>query len=267
MADVDLRVLERQLRLNPDDVLLYNQLVRAYARAGLFAIEETPVSFVFWNVEHVRIVNNVPVRDVKVSVELTKEFLDNGRPHTQQEWVKIAKKQGYELPDTLTIYSILRALYINFQNKHFQQTKIIQARNLFTSHFDKYPTTGTRIIYRQKGPDYIIHRWATKKDTTIKTEMRLEPTTSNPNLVGAELTIIPLQTQAILGTTDINEANKVIKWTTNTKNNLLFVILTQPKQNDERAVVLGRGVGNGRFVFFCSDFIIVGRQTCGVAVR
>ena len=97
MADVELRKLERQLKENPYDEAILARLIALYKRTRIkgivFAIEETPTDYVLYNVEHVRIVNNEPVRDVCVDIKLSKNWLDNGKPHTQIDWIRIAKKK------------------------------------------------------------------------------------------------------------------------------------------------------------------------------
>ena len=113
MADVELRKLERQLKENPYDEAILARLIALYKRTRIkgivFAIEETPTDYVLYNVEHVSIVNNEPVRDVRVNITLSKKLLDNGELHAQEDWIKIAEKEGYTLPDSMTIYSILIA--------------------------------------------------------------------------------------------------------------------------------------------------------------
>ena len=92
MADVELRKLEREF-LETNSEVTRVRLVSAYKKAGMFAIEETLTDYILYNVEHVRIVNNEPVRDVSVNIKLSKNLLDNGKRHTQADWIKIAKKR------------------------------------------------------------------------------------------------------------------------------------------------------------------------------
>ena len=74
-------------------------------------------------------------------------------------------------------------------------------------------------------------------------EVDLDPQT---NISSWQLLNAPLQTRAILGTNDINEANNVLKWATNTKNLPAIALLTLSKQKDARVVVLGVN-NDGRF--------------------
>lgn len=242
MADVDLRKLEREFLAGQNEATL-QKLISAYKRTHskgiVFAIEETAAEYILYNVEHVSIVRNEPVRNLRVNITLSKNMLDREMPHTQEDWARIAKKEGYELPDSLTIYSILRALYLNFKAKHIQQTEIIQIRNILLQYFKKYVLTSTRIIYNEKEPDNVIHNWNTKKQTTITTEMRQGEPVLGTTVRNWQLTAAPLQTKAILGTEDMNEANEVLKWATNTKINPNMWLLLLPKQKDEWVLVLG----------------------------
>ena len=65
----------------------------------------------------------------------------------------------------------------------------------------------------------------------------------------------PLQTRAILGTNDINEANNVLKWATNTKNLPAIALLTLSKQKDARVVVLGVN-NDGRFNLYANGSVV-----------
>lgn len=209
-----------------------------------FSIEELEDRFVL---------NGVHYRNGIYTIEWSKQLLDNGEAHTQDEWLKTLKGGEWSLADAPLNQATMTALYEHKDDPNKDLAKLVRAiQKMLKKDFeDNWMITGSRVVYRPEGNDKVIHNYATSEEYAVEANI-VGPDGFNKDAEDA--------LEALLDTKDIKKVKQVIKWTSG-KKPYLCRLNTKPEQDVERVVVLGVG-SIGRFIIV-ADFNI-GRPARGV---
>lgn len=208
-----------------------------------FGIDETDDSYV---------IRGVKYEGQIVTVAWDKELLDNGESHTQDDWINLTDK----LPDATVYHATLSALFANKKGTYAKLIKKIE--KMFKKDFDNnWVMTSTRIKYKPKNKDDIIHNYGSQQPRIIKVSL------TGPNTFIDDQSGLEKQIEAVLGTNDIKEIQKIYSWIGDKP--YLWRLNSKPQQTDQRAVVLGRNIFS-RFNINCSDDIDDGWPVRGVVV-
>jgi hypothetical protein len=213
---------------------------------GDFSINETTDSYTL---------NNVFLGGVMHSFAWTKELLDGGNSHIQDDWVKITD----QLPDTRAYYASLLELY---KNKDGPQSDLVEkVRKMFAKDFkDNWMMTGTRVTYKPKGKDKVTHNYDSASETSIDTTF-----VGSDGYVNSKSSFED-EMEVLFGTKDCKEVSEVFKWVTK-KATYLWRLNSKPsKGTEERAVVLGVNYGNDGFYINAYVSINYDRPARGVVV-
>ena len=188
-----------------------------------------------------------------VTINLDKELLDNGESHTQDEWIKLTDK----LPDITIYHATLSALFANKKGPHAELVK--KVKKMFKKDFDgqDYMMTSTRMKYKPKSKDEIIHNYGSQQPRIAKIDF------TGPDAWIDDKSGLEKQIEAILGTNDLKEIQKVYSWFGDKP--YLWRLNAKPEQTIQGAVVLGRSVVNDGFVIGC-DGIISGGPARGLVI-
>ena len=188
------------------------------------------------------------------NVQVTENLLDGGRSRTQAGWLEYRNQTGLGPGSGPLITAVLTA---GFDNQGLEGVKDL--RKLFTDDFrTRVMTTATGITYRAEEPDLVTHDFGTPAAHTL--EARL---VGPDGRINAEMGDI---TQALLGNGNALQVRDVYKWVTG-RESYLWRFNERPKQNQERALVLGGIVGfSGGFYVLADVGIGNGRPARGVRV-
>lgn len=211
-----------------------------------FFIEELPDRFRMYNVP----------RDNKLhTYDWSKEHLDGGRRHTQDEWTQLLQGQEFQLASGPEYHATMKTLYLHKDSS--QSSLVRKVCTLFKKDFANrgyWMTTSTRIRYNSSFPDVVIHNYNTAHETSV-----------DVNLVGPDGYIadssFEYEMEALLGTRDCQEVDAVYKWISG-KKSYLWRLNQRPFQAAERALVLG--IVNVRFYINAIDIISNQRPARGV---
>lgn len=136
---------------------------------GKFRIEELDDKYRFHNLEY---------RDGIYTVDWSKELLDNGQNHTQEDWMGLTEDSEFKVPDAPLYHATIAALFENQDHPIAEQQDLVEiVRGVFQQDFkDHYMMTSTRAKYagKKKGrfkkqqPDVVTHDWKTPRARTAK---------------------------------------------------------------------------------------------------
>ena len=199
----------------------------------------------------------------------SEELLDGGKPHTQNNLVKLTLQpayvqQGLRLASG-PLYHASIADVLEYATKATGEQKKLAGKlvSLFKKDFDpknQYMATGSRLVYmpaRQK--DKVVHGYG-YPDPVEETVDLVGPS-------GLEITTqrnLENEIEALLGTRNCTRVNHVYEALTG-KKPTLWRVSSKPKSKDERALVLGCVV-NGFYVF-AIDYIFNVRPARGLVAR
>jgi hypothetical protein len=100
------------------------------------------------------ILENVPWREDRYTIDWNKKLYDNGDKHTQCEWFRM----GHTLPCMQTYNLTYITLYECYQNATAEQKEVIdKIRGMFAEDLKQTVMTGTSVDYRQSDVDMINH--------------------------------------------------------------------------------------------------------------
>lgn len=226
-------------------------LVPPVAAAGT-VIEELPDRYRLHNLQY---------RNGLYTVDWGKELLENGANKTQDKWIAATQAGDWKLADQPLYFASLRHLYQNQNHAEQRQKQLVeQVRAVFKADFDPqkpYMMTSSKIKYTARGDDLVTHRFGYPDQQKIQAAM-----------VGSDGHItarsgMSTALEALLGTGDGAEVETVGEWVTGMKA-YLWRFNQKPKQDEERAVVLGCIVS--RFDIVASDVLVNLRPARGVVV-
>ncbi len=192
---------------------------------GPQTLTEVPFGIVrpqsFYTVQRVMLPN-----DSYGNVQVTEKLLDNGRSRTQREWQDYRRTTGWGPGSGPLVTAVLTALYDNRSAEGVEEL-----RKVFGDDFRKnVMMTATEITYRAEASDIVTHDSGTPEQRTLEAR-----------LVGPDGRIkesMREEVQALLGSRDISKVRDVYQWVTG-KESYLWRLNKRPKQNEERALVLG----------------------------
>lgn len=168
-------------------------------------------------------------------VQVTEKLLDDGRSRTQRGWRDYRNATGWGPGSGPLITAVLMTLYDNRSTEGVKEL-----RNILGDDFRKHwMMTATGITYLVGAFDIVTHDSGAPEQRTL--EARLVGPDGRINERMSE------EIEALLGSADISRVSDVYKWVTG-KESYLRRLNQQPKQNEERALVLGGGFGG-----FCVD--------------
>ena len=180
-----------------------------------------------------------------VTINWDKELLDNGESHTQDEWITLTDK----LPDIAVYHATLSAL---LAHKKGPCAELVQkVKKMFKKDFDDkdYIMTSTRMKYKPKSKDEIIHNYGSQQPRIAKIDF------TGPEAWIDDKSGLEKQMEALLGTSDLKEIEKVYSWFGDKP--YLWRLNAKPEQTTQGAVVLGRYIGSNGFYIFCNDYIFI----------
>ncbi|NQU78537.1 hypothetical protein HQ545_02085 [Candidatus Woesearchaeota archaeon] len=223
---------------------------------GKFNIEELDDRYRFHNLEY---------RDGIYTVDWSKELLDGGNSHTQEEWTGIVKDNEFGIPSAPLYHATIKLLYENQDHPVAEQQDLVQVvREVFQKDFtDYYMMTSTRIKYsgkkKKQQPDVVTHDWNTPQ-ARITEGSFVGPNGYVKPGCGFDDVI-----QAVLESNDTQLIEEAYEWIgKETKKPYLYRINNTPDNDVERAVVLGVVVNNR---FNINDIIDVSRPVRGVVTQ
>jgi len=173
----------------------------------------------YWRIE------GVSYRGKLWDVDLAKTLLDDGNEKTQDEWAQYSKNAlsigSFYVGDMPLYHSVFGAL---FSQKGKQESEEARAF-IQKSMRERYPMTLTRIFYKPKEKDTIIHNYNTADRYSI-----------NEDIVGKDRAIIAKDSNALtalLGEGDINKIKAIYNWINET-DTWIWRLNEKPKSVDER---------------------------------
>ncbi len=192
------------------------------------------------------------------TLELSKQLLDGGKPHTQDQWrdtpaLRTIGGMVWELPTGPEYNSLILDLYAHKDVSTVQQ-RVEAVRTLLKKDFDSHwMMTSTRISYRagQQASGMLGRRGKTPTpvlDAITHHYKRSNEPKLDAAIVGQNGWIaagMEEQLYAVMGSRDINTFGSATEWLT-TKKPYLWRVGSTPAQDDPRALVLGV-VGSSRF--------------------
>ena len=199
------------------------------------------------------IINGVRINDEVKIVKWTKNLLDEGKTHTQDQWVEQTKDGDVRLASLPAYVATIIALYDNKDVEDQNQKDLVEkVRKVFETDFDpKKPwlMTSTRLTYSSQGSDKIKHDYGYDDAPDEISEEITGPNEWINASSGLEQTI-----QALTGTNDLDKMEKAIEWVS-TQKPYLWRFNAKPQKDEQRAVVLGRYIGIG-FDIYCYGNVI-----------
>ena len=159
-------------------------------------------------------------------VQVTERRLDGGRSRTQAGWVDYWRQTGWGIGSGPLRTATIKTLFGNKDDKDVEEL-----RSLFAEDFREAVITSTRVTYRAEGLDLITH------DAGMPEERTLEARLVGPDgRVNAEMSDVM---QALLGNGNAGQVRDVYRWVTGRGEPYLWRFNKRPKQDTERALVLG----------------------------
>ncbi|MFH1669143.1 MAG: hypothetical protein ABIA62_04405 [Candidatus Woesearchaeota archaeon] len=230
---------------------------------GKFRIEELDDRYRFHNLEY---------HGGVYTVDWSKDLLDNGVSHKQEDWIGIVADGEFKLPSASLYHATIKALYENQDHPVDEQQDLVQTvREVFQKDFKgRWMMTSTRVKYASKNkgwfkkqqPDIVTHDWKTKNARTV-----------NGSYVGPdgyvnETSDFEDVINAILGTDDLTLVEEAYEWIGKEgKKPYLWRVNQTPKKDVERAVVLGVYVNSNRFGIYANDVIYYYGPVRGVVTQ
>ncbi|MBI4117034.1 hypothetical protein HY449_04800 [Candidatus Pacearchaeota archaeon] len=187
----------------------------------------------FWTV------GRVPYRNGLYRIDLSKQLLDRGQNHTQDEWSQFsesAKQKGDFYVGNFPLYHALFAALHNLKGDSQIEKDVEAARNFLEKEFHaNWLITLTRIKYSKTGKDKVIHNHGMQNCSVVDAEF-----VGPDEYVEDATNMEPYK--ALLGTDDKNEINSVYKWLTGRRPYLYRV---NSKPDKDREFVAGFVAGSG----------------------
>ncbi len=97
--------------------------------------------------------------DCTYDLEWSKELLDGGAKHTQEEWVELTKGGEWSLPSIPLLYATMAGLYANFQSRKMPPLGPSTVLSRFSADLDDILMTSTRIFLVDGKDDRVVHDW------------------------------------------------------------------------------------------------------------
>ena len=191
-------------------------------------------------------------------VSWSKYLLDNGQSHTQDQWRTLLHGGEWSLPDGALYYATLSALYQNRQGSHKEGIKKIQ-RSFRKDFRNDWMMTSTHITYAARGLDTIVHEYKQPGNYTVKARV------NGPNEWVTPQSGFEESIDALLGTRNLAQLEKIFQWVSSKKPHL-WRLINPPTKNEQRALVLGVN-DYGRFIINANDSITNGRPARGVVAQ
>ncbi len=167
-------------------------------------------------------------------VDISRELLDDGAEHTQQEWVDLTREQEWRVPSGPLYHAVCTALYDNRNHADEQQRSLVdKVKQMLAKDFkDSWMMTSTRIFYNPQGKDTVVHNFGYENERRV-----------NENIVGVNGFInrgcgFGSTTNALLGTSDGERVKAVYSWLSG-KESYLCRLNSNPKKIDEHVLELG----------------------------
>ncbi len=181
------------------------------------------------------------------TVDWSKELLDDGASHKQEEWVCLTEDSEFKVPSAPLYHVTIAALFENQDHPIAEQQDLLQVmREVFQQDFkDYYMMTSTRAKYAKSGNDVVTHDWNTPQARTVK-----------GSFVGPDGYVKPgcgfdTMLEAILESKDMTLIEEAYEWIGEEgKKPYLWRINDKPNNNMERPVVLGVDGNYDRFDFY-----------------
>ena len=228
---------------------------------GQRQLSEKPVFFIEEFDDRYRL-HNIDYDGGLYFVDWNKTLLDDGKRHTQDEWINLTKGDKWKLPNLQLVHASVLALYKNRNHFGFSQNKIMKKviEEVFELDFSKnYPHVSSRMLYKPAGEDVVMH------DFGYSTQRDVQCT-----LVGKDGYILAGcgfddVVDALLGTRNLSEVGHVYKWIIGLKPYLWRLNMTPDHEN---LCVAGLSLARENQWFFVSacDIITANRSARGVFV-
>ena len=197
-----------------------------------------------WESEKRFLIPAVSYRGETTDYRLFEEMTPAMNQEQLAELYEKEKQKGNPYPtDVPLIWAICTSAY-NLRNENPKTSK--KLKNLLENNFKKYPNILTKIIYNLSGKDKIIHNYKTSDQYSL-----------DGKVVGSDGWIENIADKKVLefflGTSNIEQINKVSQWINNT-NVYFWRLNSNPKTKDER--VARFSAVQGRLGFDCCGSLL-----------
>jgi len=208
----------------------------------------------FWSIDNVR------YRNRTCSVGLAKSLLDSGNKKTQDEWAEYsrqAQQQGTFYAGDFPLYYALFSQLHSLRENPGMRTNVEEAKAFISKQmFEKWLMTLTRLQYKKRGDDTIVHNYGMQDQYELKGK-----------IVGEDGLITDADTDAqgmlelLTGEKDAAKVSEVYKWMTGKESYLWRV---NSKQNTER--VARFDANSDRVDLSCGRNPVLSNSALGVKV-
>jgi len=217
-----------------------------------FSIEERDDRYVISPIEY---------RNGIYEVSWSKELLDGRDSHNQDGWIKILENSKWSMPSYPLCHATFAALFLEKDGP--LKDKIQDIQYLFSVHFwpsQHWITTSTRIEYMPYGKDKIIHDYGFPSEWKLDADIVGTQGYIDGDFIDANCI------EALFGTRDVGEVEKVYEWVSGKKPYLYRLNKRPINTKDVRAL---------EFCFHDHDWFGINllgdigfyRPTCGVVLR
>lgn len=253
VGGTDLEDAIREMYLNTAIGATVPELVRPLVSSSGFSIESLADRYRLHEVP-------VPYHEGLSVVDISKALLDNGKNHTQREWVTLTREGPWRIPSGPLYHAVCSsALYANEEHPDDSQRAFIDTiKKMLATDVRKGSMTSTRILYNSKKEDTVVHNFGYDDERKI-----------SQNIVGPDGFVnkdcsFGSAIEALLGTEDCEKVRTVYSWLVG-KESYLWRFKQKPQHDQERALVLG--VNNVRFYIYADVDLYGSRPARGVVVR
>jgi len=214
----------RKLRYNPDLVkvvvkefeeekrrkLLENKLEPKKAAAKTTA--KSNLEFSIEELDDRYVISPISYHNGLYEVSWSRELLDGGNSYAQDEWLEILEEGEWSLAPCPLYHATLTALY--YEKDGTQKDKIENFRNLFTDNLkDNWIVTGTTILYTLSKKDIVFH-YDPIGDLELDVNIFGAPGFISRSIAATgQVESI----EALFGTRDVGEVEKVYEWVSGKK--------------------------------------------------
>ena len=209
-----------------------------HTRKNSFSLEEKDK---YWLARGVRHLGEL------VEVEMDKDRVLGGQYYTQDEFAQLSDR----IPDARLETSVVVAFYKNKDSSFAKEIEQVR-QNLLKPDFEDGIITQSRVVYKPEGLDAVIHNYKKPEMTEVKTQI------VGPNGSLSQIADRKNFANAVLGNKNAKTVSDAYNWASE-RETFVWRINNKPDIVFERAVVLGRSIGNSRFDIDCNDDISNGR--------
>ncbi|MBI5065342.1 hypothetical protein HZA97_03825 [Candidatus Woesearchaeota archaeon] len=172
-----------------------------------------------------------------LTVEWSKELLDESRSHTLYDWNILMPSSKFQIPSAELYFASLLALY---ESKDGCQAELIErVRQMFAKDFENDMMTSSSVTYYSNGKydgnqknDVVNHYYGSQNNRKIPVNF-----TGYSGYVDEENSHIKEQITALLGSEDLELVRNVLNWATGKGQTFLWALNNGTPRGEERVVM------------------------------